>query len=224
MTPATAKENPEGWTFNKSSFVIFLFFLPAFFLMVLALLAAMQYKQFRAFVSPEPAVLSRITTSPQEEESVRSRVRSFFSGPGLDTLALSSEDLNHLIRTSKSLSDLNWDYHLDLTDTLLVARNSIPVKNMKGVVSTLLKLMRVKGYFNSVMAGRPDLKDGHLTLVPVSATMNGQSAPVSALSRNGNVDVREWVEDKAFYDQAIGRLGAIVIRGGRLLLIKKPTP
>ena len=92
---------------------------------------------------------------------------------------------------------------------------------MRGPASFVAKVTRMRGYLNSVMKGYPELKAGQITLVPVSATMNGVNAPLTALSRNGNVNIRDWVEDKDFYDRAVAQLAEIKIRGGRLLLIKR---
>jgi hypothetical protein len=71
------------------------------------------------------------------------------------------------------------------------------------------------------MKGLPEFKDGTLVLVPVSAVMNGQAAPVSVLDSKGKFDLREWVSDKGAYDKALANLAEVRIRGGRLLLIKK---
>ena len=72
------------------------------------------------------------------------------------------------------------------------------------------------------MKGYPEFKDGTLVLVPVSAVMNGQAAPVSVLNSKGKLDLRDWVSDKDAYDKAIANLADVKIRDGRLLLIKKP--
>ena len=220
--PAPPGKDPAA----RTSFLIFLFFLPAFFLIIGGLLLAMQYKQLRVFLSPQPEAIPYLPKSPEEEAQVTAKVRGFFApaaADSADTLRLSARELNHLIRTSRALETAGWKYHLEMQDTLLTARSSVSARDMKGAVSILLKVMRMHGYFNSSMRGYPRLEAGKIELVPVAATMNGLPAPVSALSRKGNVDPRDWVEDKAFYDQALGRLSEVRVRGGELLLIRKKT-
>lgn len=256
---------------QKGPFFIFLMLLPAFVVIFVMILLAMQYKQLRAFVAPQPVELPKIETSLEAQEQVRTRLRDFLittpasataSGiaaaapapsttpatapasaptslkpadsararvtPALpavtqshDTLALTAADLNQLIRSSESLEKLQLDYHLDLQDTVLVARNSLPVEKLIGPLATMAKLMRIKGYLNSEMKGYPSFEDGKVIVVPVAAVMNGLPAPVSVLNAKGKLDLREWVGDKEFYDRAIAGLGQVRIRGGRLLLIRR---
>ncbi len=210
-------------TFFKGSFLIFLLFLPAFLFIILTILIAMQYKQLRAFVSPQKVELVEIPISPEAEVKAVSRVSTFLSQGGHDTLSLSSDEINHLLRSSKSLSALHLDYHMDFQDTLLVARNSLPVDHLNGVLSLLAKTLHIKGYLNSEMKGYISLEKGKISLVPVSATMNGLAAPVSVLNRKGGgIDPAEWMEDKEAYNRALNLLSDIKVRDGSLLLIKKP--
>ena len=211
----------------KGPFFIFRLMMPAFLGLIILLLVAMQYKQLRSFVSDKPMPLDSIPDSPEAQEKTRARILGFLKSretdsAASDTLVVSAEEINHLAKNSKTLSDLRLDYHLDLKDTLLIARNSLSVDRLQGFMSTMARLLRVKGYLNSEMKGYPDLKDGKLVLVPVSAVMNGQAAPVSVLDSKGKLDVRDWIADKDAYDQAIANLAEVKIRDGRLLLIKKP--
>ncbi len=195
--------------------------MPIFILIIAFMLVAMQYKQLHAFVAAKPMALDALPVSPQAEEKVRARIRDFFGAASADTLALSAEEINHLSRTSKSLSDQHLDYHLDLVDTLLVARNSLPVGSLRGGLGTMAGLLRVKGFLNSEMKGYPELKEGKITMIPVGAVMNGLPAPASVLSQKGPIDVREWVEDKDFYDKALQDLSEVKVLRDHLLLIKK---
>ena len=210
----------------KGPFFIFLLMMPAFLGLIILLLVAMQYKQLRSFVSDKAMPLDPIPDSPAAQEKARARILEFLADRGgdtaSDTLAVSGEEINHLAKGSKTLSDMRLDYHLDLKDTLLIARNSLPVDRLQGFMSTMARLLRVKGYLNSEMKGYPEFRDGKVVLIPVSAVMNGQVAPVSVLDSKGKLDVRDWIADKDAYDRAIARLADIRIREGRLLLIKKP--
>lgn len=194
---------------------------PAFLFLIVMLLLVMQYKQLRSFVSEKSMPINSVPASPQAESEVLSRLRAFFPDTGSDTLSLSREEVNHLIRTSDALNGLKLDYHLDLEDTLLVARNSLPVTSMHGLPALLAKVTGIRGFLNSVMKGYPELKEGRITLIPVSAVMNGVPAPADVLTSKGVLDMREWVADKAFYDRAIAALVEVRIRDGRLLLIKR---
>jgi hypothetical protein len=211
----------------KGPFFIFLLMMPAFLGLILLLLIAMQYKQLRSFVSDKPMALDPIPDSPEAQAKAQSRIQAFLDGKktdslSSDTLWVSAEEINQLAKSSKTLADLRLDYHLDLQDTLLVARNSLPVDHLQGYLSTLAKVLRVKGYLNSEMKGYPEFKDGTLVLIPVSAVMNGQAAPASVLNSKGKLDVRDWIDDKSAYERALAGLAEIKIRDGRLLLIKKP--
>ena len=201
--------------------------MPAFLCLIILLLLAMQYKQLRSFVSDRPMALEPIPDSPEAQEKTRARILGFLETAGMDsaasdTLAVTAEEINQMVKSSKALADMRLDYHLDLKDTLLVARNSLPVESLRGFLSTMARLMRVKGYLNSEMKGYPEFKEGKLVLVPVSAVMNGQAAPVSVLDSKGKLEVRDWIADKDAYDRALARLADIRIRDGHLLLIKKP--
>lgn len=209
----------------KGPFFIFLFLMPAFVLVICMILVAMQYKQLKTLVSPDPAALPAIRTSPESQARVQAKLDSFLLAPGAtrtaqDTLALAAEDLNDLIRGSEALERLHLDYHLSLEDTLLVARNSLPVERLNGFLAAMARILRVRGYLNSEMRGYPLLEGGKLYLVPVSAVMNGVAAPASVLSSKGKLEPREWVSDRDAFDRAAARLSAIKIRGGRLLLIR----
>lgn len=212
---------PGNAPFHKSSFLIYLLFVPAFLLLMLALLGTMQWKQLKILTSPEPAKFTHVPVSPAAEDSLLAAVRGFFAAPGADTLALSATDLNHLIRTSKTIRDLGWRYHLEFEDSLALARTSLPAKEMTGPAGKVIRLFGIKGYLNSEVRVRPKLTPGKLILDPVSAVMNGEAAPPTALTKQGELDPRDWVADKATYDSALTRLEAIKISNGKLLLIKK---
>ncbi len=242
MAKPIASPYPGGASPNVAKGPFFLFFLmmPAFVVLILILLVAMQYKQLRAFVSPQPMELRVVPESRDAQEQVRVKLKAFLaakpapgaasgdSAPGDpargnagDTLSLGSEEINHLARSSRPLADLKLDYQLDLEDTVLIARNSLPVEKLRGALSTLAKLLRIHGYLNSEMCGYPVFKDGKLIVVPSAAKMNGMAAPVSVLGTRGQLDVRDWVSDKDLYDQAMASLSDLRIRGGKLILIKR---
>jgi hypothetical protein len=201
----------------------------------------MQYKQLHAFVSDKPMAMESIPVSPEAQEQVLAKVRAFVAPPaaggplaaggpvppsgsegaGGDTLALSGDDITHLSRTSKVLNDQHFDYNLDLSDSLLVARNSLSVSTLRGGLGTLAALLRVKGFLNSEMHGYPEFKEGKITMIPVGAVMNGMPAPASVLNQKGPIDVRDWVADKDFYDKALRNLSEVKVSQGRLLLIRK---
>lgn len=212
----------------KGPFFIFLLMMPAFLGLIVLLLIAMQYKQLRSFVSDKPMALDSIPDSPEAREMARLKIRGFLmdtvhadSVPPADTLVLTKDDLNQLARGSRALTDMHLDYHLDMDDSLLIARNSLPVSHLNGFLATMARILRVHGFLNSEMKGRPELKDGALNIVPVSAVMNGVAAPVSVLDSKGRFDVREWVSDKDFYDKALANLSGIGIRRGELVLTRK---
>jgi hypothetical protein len=212
----------------KGPFFIFLVLMPAFLFLVFLILLAMQYKQLKALVAPRPVELPAVDVSPEAQARARAKLDSFLAPPAAprashaqDTLALDAGDLNALIRGSAALERLHLDYHLSLQDTLLVARNSLPVERLNGVLATLARVLHVHGYLNSEMRAYPDLEGGKLYLVPVAAVMNGIPAPPSVLSSKGKIEAREWVGDKEAFDRAVSRLAAVRIRGGRLLLIRR---
>lgn len=218
----------------KGPFFIFLVMMPAFLFLIFMLLVVMQYKQLRSFVADKPMAMAAVPESPESQEQVRGKVKAFFATPAEaskpaleatkaspETLFISAEEINHLTRSSRALSDLKLDYHLDLQDTLLVARNSLPVTSLRGTLAAMAKVLKMKGFLNSEMKGYPEFKDGKIIIVPTAAVMNGQPAPVSVLESKGRIDLREWVADKELYDNAISNLAEVKIHDGRLLLIKK---
>lgn len=216
-----------GPAFFKGPFLLFVLFVPCFLLLIFALLLAMQYKQLRAFISPQPIELEVIPKSLESEVAILNRVHEFFAAEnkvkGLsDTLTLSVADMNHLVRTSQTLSSLNLDYHLDLLDTIFIARNSLSSSHLSGILSLLSKVLNVKGYLNSEMKAYPVIEKGAIKLMPLAAIMNGLDAPVSVLNRKGGVEISEWVTDQTFYHLVLSRLQSVQIRDSKLLLIKQP--
>jgi hypothetical protein len=226
--PSAQIREPSGSDpkFFKGPFLAFIIFLPLFFLFIILILLAMQYKQLRAFVSPNPIVLATIPISKDAESKSLSKVMSFFSIDSSarisDTLSLSAEEINHLIRVSKPLALLKLDYHMEIEDTFLVARNSLPVQHLSGVLALLAKVLHVNGYLNSEIKGYASLEKNKISLVPVSATMNGIVAPVSVINRKGGIDPSEWIEDRELYARALSQLSEIKVRNGTLLFIKLP--
>ncbi|MEO6095621.1 MAG: hypothetical protein ABIW76_08055 [Fibrobacteria bacterium] len=212
----------------KGPFFIFLLMMPAFLGLIVLLLIAMQYKQLRSFVSEKPMALDSIPDSPEAQERVRLKIHDFLTGAGhtdsvpvADTLMVTKDDLNQLTRGSRALADMHLDYHLDMDDSLLIARNSLPVSHLNGFMATMARALRIHGFLNSEMKGRPEFKDGVLSIVPVSAVMNGVAAPVSVLDSKGRFDMREWVSDKDGYDKAVAKLSGIRIRSGELILTRR---
>lgn len=221
MKASQLEGGPGNAPFHKSSFLIYLLFVPAFLLLMALLLAIMQYKQLKILVAPEPAAIVPVPESPAAQDSLVGLLQGFFAAPGADTLALSSADLNHLIRASRTIRELGWKYHLEFEDTLLLAKTSLPAQEMTGPAGKLIRIMRIKGYLNSEVRIRPKLEPGKLILDPVSAVMNGQAAPPTALTKQGELNPRDWVEDKAGFDRAMARLESIRIRDGKLVLVRK---
>lgn len=225
MKPIFSKA-PEGGPgngpFHKSSFLIYLLFVPAFLLLMVLLIVAQQYKQLKILVAPAPVDLPYAPQSRSAEDRVTAALKAFLEAPGADTLALSAEDLNHLARASRTIREMGWKYHLEMADTLAVIKTSFPASEMRGPAGKLIRLMRVEGYLNSEIHAYPRLDQGKLILVPLRARMNGEAAPPTALTKQGDLNPRDWVEDRAAYDRALARLASVRIRDGRLLIVRKP--
>lgn len=215
------KEGEQPPPVARGPFFIVLLMMPAFLFLIFLLLMVMQYKQLRSFVSEKAMPIDVVPVSMEVQAQTLAKVRFFFSDSAADTLSMTAEELNHFVRTSNSLKELNFDYHFEMEDTLIVARNSLPVTSMHGLPALLAKVTGIRGYLNSVMKGYPELKEGRISMIPVFAEMNGVPAPASVLTFKGTIDIGEWVADKAFYDQAIAVLAEVKIRAGRLLLIKR---
>ena len=86
---------------------------------------------------------------------------------------------------------------------MVLARTSLPAAEMTGPAGKLIRFMRIKGCLNSEVRIRPKLYPGKPILDPVSAVMNGEAAPPTALTKQGELDPRDWVEDKDGFDQAV---------------------
>ncbi len=217
MQSGSAKANED---FTKISFTLFLILMPAFLIIIATLLLAMQYKQLHAFVSPQKMPMVEIARSAEAEAQIQARVQDFFRSKA-ESLSLDAPDLNHFLRTSASLMAQNLDYHIEIQDTLFLAKNSLPVEHLHGVLAFLARLLHVKGFLNSEMGGYPEFSKGRIHLIPVTATMNGIKAPISVLDKKGDIDPRDWVENKDFYDSAMTLLSEIKFRQGRLLFVKR---
>jgi hypothetical protein len=193
--------------------------------LVIILLGVMQWKQLRILVAKEPVAIEHVPESEAAEDSLVALVRGFLAENPADTLSdtlvLSAWDVNHLVRTSPTIDTLGWRYHIGFQDSVAVVKTSVPTEKMTGPVSYLIRIMRVKGYLNSEVHVRPDLRDGKLVLTPIRARMNKEAAPPTALTKQGDLEPRDWAADKHAFDSALANLESIEVTDRGLVLVRK---
>lgn len=225
MSVRGVEGGPGNAPFHKSSFLIFLLFLPLFVALVIILLGVMQWKQLRILVAKEPVAIDHVAESQAAEDSIAALVKGFLADGRADSLpdslVLSAWDVNHLVRTSPTIDSLGWRYHIGFQDSVAVVKTSVPTEKMTGPVSYLIKIMRVKGYLNSEVHVRPDLRNGKLMLTPIRARMNKEAAPPTALTKQGDLLPRDWAADKPAFDRALGNLESIEVTDRGLVLVRK---
>lgn len=226
MSARGLEGGPGNAPFHKSSFLIFLLFVPLFAVLVVLLLGVMQWKQLRILVAQEPAGIEHVPESEAAEDSLAALVKGFLADGRADslpdTLVLSARDVNHFVRISPTIDSLGWRYHIGFQDSVAVVRTSVPTEKMTGPVSYLIRIMRVKGYLNSEVHVRPDLRNGKLILTPIRARMNREAAPPTALTKQGDLEPRDWAADKQAFDRALANLESIEIDDRGLILVRKP--
>ncbi len=76
----------------KGPFFIFLLLMPAFVFLIFLILLAMQYKQLKALVSPNPAEMPAIQSSPESQARVAARLDSFLLAPRAVPAGLTAAD------------------------------------------------------------------------------------------------------------------------------------
>lgn len=183
-------------------------------------MAYMQFKQFKSYLAPQPIVTHITPKSVLAESLASAKISLFFSGDLGDTLKLEGEDLTQLARTSKLLEAQNRQYEFTLKDSLMVVRNSLPVSQIPGIFMKALRYFHPEGFVNSELQARPDLQKELFEWAPVKATMNGVAATLTVFPDHGRINVRNWVQDTAFYDSAFKSLKSVRILHDTLYLVR----
>jgi hypothetical protein len=210
----------------RRSFIPFLLGLPIAFGFIILILLSLQYRQIRALVSKTKGEIQVLPFSEQSQKAVLERVLQFVSqqrdgdSVGRDTLVLSENEVNHLIRVSPVIAP-NWDtYQLKIQDTLIHMINVMPAYKLTGPVAWMVKILEKDGWLNSEMVGELRFEKGRLLIHLTKAIMNGIDAPVSNFNRDNRLNPHLMASDSLALNRTLQKLAQIKTEAGAIKLIR----
>lgn len=210
----------------RRSFLPFLLGLPVAFGFILFILLGLQYRQVRALVSKTQGNIEVVPLSQDKQNSVLKRVEQFLEGQQnpdslkRDTLILSVDDINQLMRFSPAIAS-DWDtYQLRISDSLLEMVNVMPAIKLKGPVAWMVKLLEKDGWLNSEMAGELIFQNGRLNINLIRAKMNGIDAPVSNFNRDNRLNPHQMASDSLAFNSSMAKLTDVKVGEGTVKLIR----
>jgi hypothetical protein len=219
---------PPPPAFSRRAFVLFLLLAPACFLVVIGIVAALQYRQFRLLVSPRPAVeaLAMTASDSARHDALTAALSAFAAGTGPDTVVLSPSDLTLLASASPMASLQGIRIRILGGDSLLASESSRRVEALQGHLAGLFKRFSpVKdGWLNARIEGTPDWRDGILSLTPDRGFLNGVKVPRTALEKHGGLSPRDFLapEQLPAYKDFLTALDTVTYEDGKILVIRKP--
>lgn len=215
---------------SRRAFLFFLLVAPAGLLAILAIMAALQYKQFQTMVSPAAAVEEFAWTeeSRQGLDAILASIRAFSGNDtpktGSDTLRLSSSDLSLLASASPVLARDRIRFRVTATDSLLVLESSQPVDALTGRAAWIFKRVSPirNGWLNARVEGLPEWKAGSLALALDRGFLNGAKVPRTALTKRAGMNARDFLDTSATvpYNALLAALDTAYLRAGAVVLVR----
>lgn len=220
---------PPPPAFSRRAFILFLLLAPACFVVVIGIVAVLQYRQFRLFVSPRPAVeaLAMTASDSARHEALTTSLSAFAAGTGPDTVTLSPSDLTLLASASPVASLQGIHIRILGGDSLLVSESSRRVDALQGHLAGLFKRFSpVKdGWLNARIEGTPDWHDGVLALAPDRGFLNGVKVPHTALEKHGGLSPSDFLapEQLPAYKTFLAALDTATYSNGTVRIVRKPN-
>lgn len=216
--------------FSRRSFLLFIFLAPAGLLTILTIIVTLQYRQFRAMVSPESTIPPVEWTSEKLErvKRLQASLHAFGAGDGRDSVWYAAEDLTLLAASSRVVAEQSLSVRLDVRDTVLVVETSQRVDALQGrfawIFQRITPVTAVEGggWLNARMEGLPEWNGGRLEFAPVRGWLNDVRVPRAALTKRAGMSLRDFVDGPAVdvHDAITAELERVVITDGGAALIR----
>jgi len=220
------------------AFWMFVVFVPIGLGIIFSLLMVMQYRQIKALVAPRPMAIENAVKSSLQDKLVLQSVLNFVIksqttpssdssqlkmgiSANEDTLALNEQAMNHLLALSPALKTSHGFFRIELKDSLITLLNSVPVGELKGPMSILIKVFRTKGWLNSSMEAELIWEDNAPRIIVRKAIMNGVDAPTAVFNRDQRMEPRHMVADTTQYDEIMTQIKKVGISNGLVTIIRK---
>jgi hypothetical protein len=175
----------------------------------------------KTYISPQAFPIEHVPVSLEAEQRVLARATAFFRGGSSDTLVLNSEDVNHLVRTSKVVADYGVRYLIELQDSLFNIKCSAPVSAIRTHMSGLINFLKLDGFINAEIEGYLRMREGRIEIITTRSQMGGREAPFTLLGARTHQDVGDFILDREQYDAAVVKLQSVFIRTEKLVFIRK---
>jgi len=214
---------------SRRSFFLFLLLVPVGIFVILAALLVVEFKQFRAMVSPTTADVPEFAWSDSAHarvDSVEADLHAFVdrdtSRVKSDSLWISGGDLTLLLGSSNIALSHGIRVHVTTTDSLIIVQSTQPVQALQGQLAWVFKKIAPSGYLNARIEGYPILKDGKLTFFPVRGFLNGHKIPTTTWTKQGGFSAASFIGHQDFYNAFLRAVGDIQVTPKGMLLLRNP--
>ncbi len=218
---------PITGAFSRLSLYLFIFLVPACFLVIVLTILLVQYRSFKAMVVDHSEIREWSMTEAQKKQldSLSQTLQNFAKGDSLvsDSLWFGPADLELMIATSSITIAQHLRFKIEIpSDTLFVLRSSQSVQDLNGSMAWIFKKISPHGFLNARIDGIPQLDTNGLQILPVRGFINGQTVPRTSLSRRGGTSPGDFMEpNNASYQRFVKALKEVKLRQGKVLLIRK---
>lgn len=219
--------------FSRRSFLFFILLAPACLAAVGGIVGVLQYKQYRAMVSPEALVPAFAATEGDlsRVDSLTAAFAAFSRGEGPDTLRLFPRDLTLLASSGAAgsavaaIHEQGFRFRFTPGDSLLVVESSRGVDALSGRLAWLFKRFAPveDGWLNARMEGRPEWKSGVLSFAPERGLLNETKVPRAALTKRGGLSPKDFLDPRfePEYAAFLAALDTVAYEDGEVLIVRK---
>src|ERR1700722_8004577 len=146
---------PPGGS-SRRSFLLFAMLVPVGIFFIIAILLVVQFKQFRALVSPATADVAEFAWNDSTRarlDSVQMDLRAFADKDSVrlksDSLWVTPGDLNLLLSSSPMAVSHGIRVHVSIADSLIIVQSTQPVQALQGQLAWFFKKMAPSGFLNA---------------------------------------------------------------------------
>ncbi len=176
----------------------------------------------KSFISDKPYAIEHIPISPEKEDAIKNKLISFFNRELGDTLRITSEEVNHLIRNNELINKYEVQYRIRLEDSLFNLRCSVPANKLKNNMASIVKVLNVSGYINAEMEGYLRLKGKKLSLITTRSQMNSRPAPFTLLGKRTHIDIVQFFPNRLEYNRIVDEFKSFRIHNKQVEIILNP--
>ena len=144
------------------------------------------------FADENPTAFSESTLSPEESATLEKKFNSFFSGQGGDlSLAMNSDEINHLIVNQSEFSDIRDKVRFTIMGSQMKAQLSLPMDDFKKMYPDVPQGMLQGKYINTDAVIEFRSLSKSVGAYVKSMTIKNKQVPASLLS---NIQDRNLLE------------------------------